>query len=208
MCQDRGECDNNMVLGNSVDIDLNKICDSEIRADIVVNQINVKRIWGQIVNCEGKPMKNMLIKLIRVVCECGRTYYEGVAHTITNCEGFYQFDICADDKSCYKILAGRAEQGGETIIDTNGGNCDPCGYYDNCYPHNPPYDPCVPRCDHVVPHIQCDCIPPHDHRPCGRKPTCDCNKFKSDCRYYASPKPCYEEHSQNKKSHYTSYNRG
>lgn len=114
----------NMIIGNSVDIVVNK-CDSEIKADIVVSEFNSIRVWGQIKNCYGNPVSNALIKLIKVIKTCNGCKYEGVAHTISDCNGFYQFDICEDTSSnCYKILVGKSATGTERIVNDN--NCNPC----------------------------------------------------------------------------------
>lgn len=153
-----GECNNNsLVLGNSVNVNLCNIDDAEVRADVVVKEINAKRIWGQVINCYGNPMANMQVKLIRIVCNGQEKYYEGVSHTLTDCEGFYQFDVCDDDKACYKILISKAVNGGETILDTQGGNCNPCNY-PGCYPTQV-YNPCKEGENTVIeydPH-ECNC---------------------------------------------------
>lgn len=129
-----------IVSGNSLDIDV-KGCESEIRADIVVSSYDSIRLWGRIIDCNGEPIANALIKLVKVVC-CGNSKdYKGIAHTISDCEGFYQFEICTDpcdlDKDCYKLLVSKAAYGPERIIPTTGGNCDPCDDSDGY-----PFDPC------------------------------------------------------------------
>lgn len=116
----------NAILGNSVDVNLCNIEDAEIRADVVVKQVKAKRVWGQVVDCNGTPMPNMLVKLVKVLYTGDTVSYQGVAHTIADCQGFYQFDICSDDKSCYKILVNKSVTGGETVINTRGENCNPC----------------------------------------------------------------------------------
>ncbi|MGL5675362.1 MAG: hypothetical protein ACRDDX_03020 [Cellulosilyticaceae bacterium] len=131
-----------VTVGNSIDINLNTpdICQSsEVRADVVVDEISAKRVWGRVVNCQGQPIANALAKLVKVVCIKGKKEYIGVAHTITNCEGFYQFDVCADDLSCYKIIVNKATTGKEVILDTTTGNCNTCnGSYSPCAPVQPP----------------------------------------------------------------------
>ncbi|MEF9934299.1 MAG: hypothetical protein RR539_05485 [Clostridium sp.] len=151
---------NSGVLGNSIDICLDK-CDksAEIRADVRVEEFRSKRLWGQVLNCKGEPIANSLVKLVRVVCDKGRKFYQGVAHTITDCEGFYQFDICENQNECYKIIVNRAVTGKETVIDTRGGNCGACyggpggpggnggGGYNPCPEYNP----------EIRPYTQCEC---------------------------------------------------
>lgn len=139
-------CDStNAILGNSVDVNLSHIEDAEIRADVVVKQINTRRVWGQIIDCEGVPMPNALVKLVKVIYHQDTVSYKGVAHTIADCQGFYQFDLCADDKSCYKILVNKSVTGGETIIDKRYNNCNPCqtceGHRQERCVEYPPYEP-------------------------------------------------------------------
>lgn len=134
----------NVVVGNSVDIDMKnkQLCGScEIRSDIMVEEFNAKRVWGQVVNCNNRPIANCLVKLVKIICENGQKYYKGIAHTITNCEGFYQFDICSDNCSCYKIIVNKSTTGTEAIIDNRGGNCNTCSP-NYCGPNGESYNPC------------------------------------------------------------------
>lgn len=130
--------ENNGVFGNSIDINIDP-CNSavEIRADVKVEEFQTKRLWGQIVNCEGRPVPNTLIKLVKVLRKSCETEYIGMAHTVTDCEGFYQFDICAKEESDYKIIVNKAVIGDEMVIQTGGGNCNAC---DSCDYNT--YQPC------------------------------------------------------------------
>lgn len=132
-------CDLSMINGNSIDIKMQG-CDSEIKADILVKEYNSTRVWGQVRNCDGKPIANALLKLVKVVHDAdGTCFYQGIAHTVSDCEGFYQFDVCIDEccSSEYKILVGKSSVGQERIIMTGDGNCkactttgyNPCGEY-------------------------------------------------------------------------------
>lgn len=181
------------VLGNSIDIHIGKNDKSaEIRADVKVDEFNSKRIWGQVVNCKNEPVPNSLVKLVRVVCQGNKKHYEGIAHTITDCEGFYQFDVCENnDNECYKLIINKAVTGQELVIDTQGGNCGYCnnngcgngngnGGYNPCMPYNPivkPYDP-----------NECDCNGNNNcnnnNNICGNHNNCDDNHnnhCKSNC---------------------------
>ncbi len=126
------------VYGNSIDIDPQGD-ESEIKADIVVSEYRSVRLWGRVINCYGAPVANALIKLVRVRFsgDCGYIY-EGIAHTVSDCQGFYQFDLCTDDCDVkYKILVNKSTVGTERVIVPNGGNCNlcaetrynPCGEY-------------------------------------------------------------------------------
>lgn len=131
----------NSAIGNSLDVEVD--ChESEIRADIRVSEYNSVRLWGRIVNCQGRPVPNALIKLLKVECY-GRhkdRNYKGIAHTVTDCDGFYQFEICPGDKredNWYRILVSKVVYGQERIISISCGNCNPCNYGCAC-----PFDPC------------------------------------------------------------------
>ncbi|MGL5381202.1 hypothetical protein [Clostridium sp.] len=151
-----------IVTGNSLDLDVN-YCEAEIRADVVVSEYNSVRLWGQIINCEGKPVPNALIKLLKVECKGKQVSYKGIAHTISDCEGFYQFELCGNhDKSdCYKLLVSKAAYGPERIINSADGNCDPCN------PNNNSFDPCKEYSPIITPPGSC-C---DNNTDCGCTPT-------------------------------------
>lgn len=117
-----------MLRGNSVDVSLDRY-DCEVRSDIVVSKERSIRLWGQIVDCEGRGVKNALIKLLQVEKKHDHKFqYHGIAHTVSDCEGFYQFDIpdCeCDNDNHYKILVSKAATGKEKVLYARG-NCDPC----------------------------------------------------------------------------------
>ncbi|WP_343338693.1 hypothetical protein TPELB_08960 [Terrisporobacter petrolearius] len=149
-----------IVSGNSLDINVDN-CNSEIRADIVVSEHSSIRLWGQVVNCNGDPVENVLVKLLKVDCRCGDIYYTGIAHTITDCDGFYQFDLCSDETSNYKILVSKATYGPEKTIPVEYNNCNPCYEDTHCCDCNSCYDNCYQNQD-------CDC---YYNNKCNNKPT-------------------------------------
>lgn len=195
-------CENsNVVVGNSVDIDMKDkhLCgSSEIRSDIVVEEFNAKRVWGQVVNCNGCPVANCLVKLVKIVCENGKNYYRGIAHTITNCEGFYQFDVCSDDCSCYKIIVNKSTTGDEVTIDNKYGNCNLCNPHDNCggNGNNGGYNPCN-NCneEYIVPAMSCNC---DDKNKCySHKNTNDCNDKNDGCFDNCNSRNSYRPNNKN-----------
>lgn len=150
----------NMIHGNSVDIVVNK-CDSEIKADITVSEFNSIRLWGQVKNCNGQPVANALIKLVKVIKTCTGFKYEGVSHTISDCNGFYQFDIC-DNLSCdhYKVLVGKSVYGSERVISDN--DCANCNNSSNCKCRETQqnYSNCYSNCNYY------DCCELEEYIPC------------------------------------------
>ncbi|WP_373601364.1 hypothetical protein [Paraclostridium bifermentans] len=134
-CNCSSEC--RVFNGNSVDIDVNSH-DCEIRADVVVSEYQAIRLWGRVLNCDGKPVANALIKLIKVDCNG----YKGVAHAVSDCDGFYQFEIYNCDKAYnYKLLVSKATYGSEKVVPIIFNECAPCDgpdvYPPNSYNHTP-----------------------------------------------------------------------
>ncbi|MGL4453708.1 MAG: hypothetical protein ACRCTZ_21325 [Sarcina sp.] len=198
------------VLGNSIDIHVGKNdCSAEIRADVKVSEFESKRIWGQVLNCRNEPVPNSLVKLVRVICQGNRKYYEGVAHTITDCEGFYQFDVCDNsDNECYKIIINKAVTGQELVIDTQGGNCGACttsGGYNPCLPYNPivkPYDPNECDCNCYYQPVN-PCPPVNPCQPTNSYNPCYSNKQECGCEDNYPTSPC----KKNAKTNYATYTR-
>lgn len=122
-CKPSKSCE--LIVGNSLEVEIDGD-DCEIRADIEVSRKNTVRLWGQIKDCEGKPVEGALVKLLKQTVVCGKPNYVGVAHAVTDCLGFYQFEICTCHSSTkYRILVGKAAIGSEKIINSTG-TCNPC----------------------------------------------------------------------------------
>lgn len=125
-CHCYGSCDT-IISGNVLDLDLNK-CDSEVRADIEVGKSKkcCVRVWGQVKDCDGNPVEDAQVKLLKSYYYHGKMEFEGVAHTTTDCMGFYQFDVCIkNEHDKFRIIVGKASTGKERVIHGKG-ICDPC----------------------------------------------------------------------------------
>ena len=84
------------------------------------------RVWGQVSTCEGQPVEDALVKLVKITGKLGKPRVKGVAHTVTDCNGFYQFDICEkEEKAQYKILVSKAAKGKEREL-CELGECPVC----------------------------------------------------------------------------------
>ena len=127
------ECDEYLkqyVIGNSVDFEIDD-CDAEIKADITVGKRESVRVWGQIRDCDGNPVPYAYLKLVKETNEG----MAGIAHTITDCQGYYQFDVCkCTDGSRFTILVGKAARGRERVVSTGiqGTNCQNVCEIDSC----------------------------------------------------------------------------
>lgn len=106
-----------VVCGPSTEFNIDK-CQSQIRADITVSEFSTVRVWGQVKNTRNEPVPGALLKLVRVDRnKHGECEYHGLAHTISDCDGFYQFDVCASTVgTCYRILANKSAIGPERVI--------------------------------------------------------------------------------------------
>lgn len=145
---------NDLVVGNNIDMNLQKN-DTDVRADIVVSRVETVRIWGVVKDCDGMPIPNAMIKLVKPINKNGIMEYESIAYTLADCAGFYQMEAPARDcDSKYKILVSKACIGNERII--HGDNCKPCPPASSC----PPSPPCSP-----MPPAQ-HCPPPQQNQPC------------------------------------------
>lgn len=104
----------------------------EIRVDLEVERRRTIRIWGQVKDCKGKPVKCALLKLVREIKRDCHTEFEGVAHGVTDCLGLYQFDVCVPDNSVprrYRVLVSKQAMGNEITV--GGARCKPCE--DDCF---------------------------------------------------------------------------
>lgn len=81
----------------------------EVRKDMLIKKRECVRIWGQVKDYRGCPVAGALVKLVKQVRKGSKCYLVGVGHTLTDCKGFYQFDLCRrEDKCSYRIIAGKA----------------------------------------------------------------------------------------------------
>lgn len=78
--------------GNVLEVDINKD-DSEIEANVEVTRKRKVRLWGQVKDSTGEYVKCVLVNLIKQTYKNNKIEFESIAHTVTDCMGFYQFDI-------------------------------------------------------------------------------------------------------------------
>ena len=104
------------IVGNSVNVNIKK-CDADIRADVVVSEHKSIRLWGQVKNKEGMAIGNALVKLLKIIYSGSRIIYQSVASTISDLDGFYQFDLTCPilEDSTYKVLVGKSFGGGDRV---------------------------------------------------------------------------------------------
>ena len=116
------------VIGNHSDFDV-KDDDCEVNVEkIKVKSIEDKvRIRGEVVNCSGEGIANILVNLLIEKKDKDKTHFEGVAHTVTDCKGNYLFEVERPDKKDspqkYKVIVGKAAKGKERTTGVEGGDC-------------------------------------------------------------------------------------
>lgn len=115
------------IKGNVFDIEFKKR-DCEVRADIIVGrEKRCIRLWGQVKDCEGRPVEDALVKLLKPIFKNGKHEFEGVAHTKTDCLGFYQFEVCPEEEKVkFRVIVSKATKVHERKIDREHGICNPC----------------------------------------------------------------------------------
>ncbi|MBW6409245.1 hypothetical protein [Clostridium weizhouense] len=102
------------LIGNSINFSIDEN-DNEIKADMIVQTRKTVRVWGQIMDPHGNKIPYAYVKLLKLTPN-GLT---GIAHTLTDHQGFYQFDICEyQTGNKYTIVVSKASTGCERIIST------------------------------------------------------------------------------------------
>lgn len=183
------DCDNSFdanknyceyIQGNSTDLHIGPK-DCEIRVDLRVNRKRSVRIWGQIKDCDNIPVSGVLVKLLKVIKYSNKQDFIGVSHTVTDCNGFYQFELAKCDGSDFKIIVSKDAVGKERTISPSTNDCDTCddcnGFadcdnydnYDDCDDCDDCYYPSKPN----KPQRPKPCPPPNypgNYKP--NKPSC------------------------------------
>ena len=70
--------------------------------EITLPEDNRSVIYGVVKDCYQDPVKDAVVKLIEVVCECGKEERRPVSHTFTDDEGEFVFGPLCPDKD-YEI---------------------------------------------------------------------------------------------------------
>lgn len=108
---------NCITIGSSKELKIDpNSCMQEIRTDITVCQYTGIRLWGQIVDEYNCAVPNILVKLVKLIDDNGKKDYKRIAHTSTDCDGFYQFEIYSNEMAWYKILVGKPPTSNSIIV--------------------------------------------------------------------------------------------
>lgn len=89
-----------------VDVDGVMAVGKQFDIDIRLPEDNRSVIYGVIKDCYGDPVCDAVVKLIEVVCECGKEERRPVSHTFTDKEGEFVFGpLCPDRHYAIQIWA-------------------------------------------------------------------------------------------------------
>lgn len=176
-----------------VDVDGVIATGKQFDLDITLPKDNRNVIYGIIRDCYKEPVRDAVVKLIEVVCECGKEERRPVSHTFTDKNGefvfgplcpdkFYEIQIWVDHVKHAKICA-TCEHEGACL---KGVDMD-CDKKDKCF-HKEKHEckdkcDCKDKCECKNEHDckdKCDCKKEHECKHCC-KPECDC-KDKCDCK--------------------------
>lgn len=116
--------------------------------EITLPEDNRSVIYGVVKDCYQDPVKDAVVKLIEVVCECGKEERRPVSHTFTDDNGefvfgplcanrFYEIEIWVDQVKHCKICK-KVERDTKCL---KGVKLD-CDYGHDCKPEKPCERPC------------------------------------------------------------------
>ena len=78
--------------------------------EIVLPEDNRGVLFGIVKDCYNEPVKDAVVKLIEVDCECGKEERKPVTHTFTDKEGEFVFGpLCPDKKYEIQIFVNRVK---------------------------------------------------------------------------------------------------
>lgn len=171
-----------------VDVDGVIATGKQFDLDITLPKDNRNVIYGIIRDCYKEPVRDAVVKLIEVVCECGKEERRPVSHTFTDKNGefvfgplcpdkFYEIQIWVDHVKHAKICA-TCEHEGACL---KGVDMD-CDKKDKCF-HKEKHE-CKDKCDCKD---KCECKNEHD---CKDK--CDCKK-EHECKHCCKPECDYKD---------------
>ena len=176
-----------------VDVDGVIATGKQFDLDITLPKDNRNVIYGIIRDCYKEPVRDAIVKLIEVVCECGKEERRPVSHTFTDKNGefvfgplcpdkFYEIQIWVDHVKHAKICA-TCEHEGACL---KGVDMD-CDKKDKCF-HKEKHE-CKDKCDCKKEHdckYKCNCEKEHECKhyfkpECDYKDKCECKEEKHDC---------------------------
>jgi len=92
------------------DIDGHIATGKQFDLDIVLPEDNRGVLFGTVKDCYKEPVKDAVVKLIEVDCECGKEERKPVSHTFTDKNGEFVFGpLCPDKKYDLQIWVNKVK---------------------------------------------------------------------------------------------------
>lgn len=96
------------IQGKTVDVEL-KQSDCDVRLDLVVEKKRFLKLWGQVKDTHGAFVEDALVTLFKPQYIRGEIEYLPISTTISDCMGFYQFEIDQLEKDLkYRVSVGKS----------------------------------------------------------------------------------------------------
>ena len=162
--------------------------------DITLPEDNRTVIYGIVKDCYQDPVCDAVVKLVEVVCECGKEERRPVSHTFTDKNGefvfgplcanrLYEIEIWVDQVKHCKICT-KAERDGKCLkgvkLDCKKEDCKHC-HKDDCHKDDCHKDDCHKD----------DCHKDDCHKECCEEKECNNKEEKCDkkpmCRPFCRP---------------------
>lgn len=162
--------------------------------DITLPEDNRTVIYGIVKDCYQDPVCDAVVKLVEVVCECGKEERRPVSHTFTDKNGefvfgplcanrLYEIEIWVDQVKHCKICT-KAERDGKCLkgvkLDCKKEDCKHC-HKDDCHKDDCHKDDCHKD----------DCYKDDCHKECCEEKECTHKEEKCDkkpmCRPFCRP---------------------
>ena len=167
--------------------------------DITLPEDNRTVIYGIVKDCYQDPVCDAVVKLVEVVCECGKEERRPVSHTFTDKNGefvfgplcanrLYEIEIWVDQVKHCKICT-KAERDGKCLkgvkLDCKKEDCKHC-HKDDCHKDDCHKDDCHKDDCHKD-----DCHKDDCHKECCEEKECTHKEEKCDkkpmCRPFCRP---------------------
>ncbi len=177
--------------------------------DITLPEDNRTVIYGIVKDCYQDPVCDAVVKLVEVVCECGKEERRPVSHTFTDKNGefvfgplcanrLYEIEIWVDQVKHCKICT-KAERDGKCLkgvkLDCKKEDCKHCHkddcHKDDCHKDDCHKDDCHKDDCHKDDCHKDDCHKDDCHKECCEEKECNNKEEKCDkkpmCRPFCRP---------------------
>ncbi|MGL4914219.1 MAG: hypothetical protein ACRC3Y_17500 [Romboutsia sp.] len=98
--------ENNLICFESKTLEVElKNKESEIKLDVVLEEKQISKIWGRIVDTNHRPIENVIVNLLRPEYIHFKLEYIQVNATLSDSDGFYEFEINEYNKNVNYVVS-------------------------------------------------------------------------------------------------------